>query len=157
MHGIRSFNVNPGFVATERVVAAGAQLDFVAKHGMSPAIIGTAIADLIDDPAVTNGGYVQALDRAIALGLVETSASGVRWRHDLRDRADEHRGAAAGPAGGGIRYTVISVDDHVVEPAHLFRPYLPQKLQAGGAADRRDRATAPRSGSSKGRSSARSA
>ncbi len=69
--GIRAFNVNPGFVATERVVAAGAQLDFVARHGVSPAVIGTAIASLIDDPAVPNGGYVQALDRARELGLVE--------------------------------------------------------------------------------------
>ena len=31
-----------------------------------------------------------------------------------------------------VKYTVISVDDHVVEPAHLFSRYLPQKLQSGG-------------------------
>ena len=31
-----------------------------------------------------------------------------------------------------VKYTVISVDDHVVEPAHLFNRYLPQKLRAGG-------------------------
>jgi NAD(P)-dependent dehydrogenase (short-subunit alcohol dehydrogenase family) len=69
--GIRAFNVNPGFVATERVVAAGERLDFVAKRGIAPGIIGTAIASLIDDPDLVNGGYVQALDRAIDLGLVE--------------------------------------------------------------------------------------
>lgn len=68
--GIRAFNVNPGFVATERVVAAGAQLEFVAKHGITPNVIGTAIAHLIDDPQVPNGGYVQAVDTARALGLV---------------------------------------------------------------------------------------
>ena len=34
-------------------------------------MIGEAIADLIDDPDVPNGGYVQALDRAIVLGLVD--------------------------------------------------------------------------------------
>ncbi len=67
--GIRAFNVNPGYVATERVVAAGEQLDFVAKYGITPDIIGIAIADLIDDPSVPNGGYVQALDRARELGL----------------------------------------------------------------------------------------
>lgn len=67
--GIRAFNVNPGFVATERVVAAGAQLDFVARHGITPNVVGTAIADLIDDPTVPNGGYVQALERARHLGL----------------------------------------------------------------------------------------
>lgn len=68
--GIRAFNVNPGFVATERVVAAGAQLDFVAKHGITPNVIGLAIAHLIDDASVPNGGYVQALDTARSLGLV---------------------------------------------------------------------------------------
>jgi NAD(P)-dependent dehydrogenase (short-subunit alcohol dehydrogenase family) len=68
--GIRAFNVNPGYVATERVVAAGAQLDFVSKYGITPDLVGTAIADLIDDPSVPNGGYVQALDRARELGLV---------------------------------------------------------------------------------------
>ena len=31
-----------------------------------------------------------------------------------------------------VKYTVISVDDHVVEPAHLFSRYLPSKLRAGG-------------------------
>ena len=67
---IRAFNVNPGFVATERVVAAGAQLNFVAKHGITPNVTGEAIAHLIDDPEVPNGGYVQALDTARALGLV---------------------------------------------------------------------------------------
>jgi len=68
--GIRAFNVNPGFVATERVVAAGDQLEFVAKHGIAPDVIGTAIARLIDDPTVVNGSYVQALDTARGLGLV---------------------------------------------------------------------------------------
>ena len=67
--GIRAFNVNPGFVATERVVAAGDQLDFVAKHGITPDVVGTAIAHLIDDPTLINGSYVQALDTARSLGL----------------------------------------------------------------------------------------
>jgi len=68
-HGIRAFNVNPGFVATERVVAAGDQLEFVAKHGVTPEVLGTAVAHLIDDPTVINGSYVQALDTARDLGL----------------------------------------------------------------------------------------
>jgi len=59
--GIRAFNVNPGFVATERVVAAGAKLEFVARKGITPEMVGEAIAALIDDPSVPNGGYVQAL------------------------------------------------------------------------------------------------
>jgi len=68
--GLRAFNVNPGFVATERVMAAGDQLEFVAKHGITPDVIGAAIAHLIDDPTVVNGSYVQALDTARSLGLV---------------------------------------------------------------------------------------
>ena len=31
-----------------------------------------------------------------------------------------------------VRYTIISVDDHVVEPAHVFEAYLPTSLQAAG-------------------------
>ncbi|CAB4863750.1 unannotated protein [freshwater metagenome] len=68
--GIRAFNVNPGFVATERVLAAGAELDFVARHGVSPEVIGAAVAHLIDDPAVVNGSYVQAIDTARTMGLL---------------------------------------------------------------------------------------
>jgi NAD(P)-dependent dehydrogenase (short-subunit alcohol dehydrogenase family) len=68
--GIRAFNVNPGFVATERVLAAGAQLEFVARHGIAPDVIGAAIAHLIDDRTVINGSYVQAIDTARELGLV---------------------------------------------------------------------------------------
>jgi NAD(P)-dependent dehydrogenase (short-subunit alcohol dehydrogenase family) len=60
--GIRSLNVNPGFVATERVVAAGQQLEFVAKHGITPAAIGSAIVAMIGDETVINGSYVQAVD-----------------------------------------------------------------------------------------------
>lgn len=68
--GIRAFNVNPGYVATERVLAAGTQLDFVAKHGVTPEVVGAAVAHLIDDPSVVNGSYVQAVDTARALGLL---------------------------------------------------------------------------------------
>ena len=31
-----------------------------------------------------------------------------------------------------VKYTVISVDDHVVEPPHLFDTYLPAKLRSRG-------------------------
>lgn len=60
--GIRAVNVNPGFVATERVLAAGTALEFVAARGVSPARIGEAVARLLADPSVPNGGYVQAQD-----------------------------------------------------------------------------------------------
>ncbi len=68
--GIRSFNVNPGFVATERVLAAGPQLAFVAKRAITPGVAGAAIAHLVDDPSVINGSYVQAVDTARTLGLL---------------------------------------------------------------------------------------
>jgi predicted TIM-barrel fold metal-dependent hydrolase len=38
----------------------------------------------------------------------------------------------AEPEPREVRYTVISVDDHVVEPAHLFETYLPASLRADG-------------------------
>lgn len=73
--GIRSFNVNPGFVTTERVLAAGGALQFVAYRGVAPEVIGAAIAHLINDPTTPNGAYLQALDVATSLGLVaETGA-----------------------------------------------------------------------------------
>lgn len=61
--GIRAINVNPGFVATERVLEAGAQLEFVASRGNTPAQVGTACVDILHDPTVPNGGYVHATDR----------------------------------------------------------------------------------------------
>jgi NAD(P)-dependent dehydrogenase (short-subunit alcohol dehydrogenase family) len=73
--GIRSFNVNPGYVSTERVLAAGAQLEFVSKRGIAPEVIGAAIAHQIDDPTTVNGSYLHAMDTARALGLVPPRAS----------------------------------------------------------------------------------
>lgn len=57
---IRAINVNPGFVATERVLDSGAGLEWVAKHGVPPAVIGRAVAVLLTDPDVPNGGYIHA-------------------------------------------------------------------------------------------------
>jgi NAD(P)-dependent dehydrogenase (short-subunit alcohol dehydrogenase family) len=57
--GIRAFNINPGFVATERVLAAGAALEFVASQGVAPEVVGEAIAWLVDSDT-PNGAYVQA-------------------------------------------------------------------------------------------------
>jgi len=36
------------------------------------------------------------------------------------------------PPPAPVRYTVISVDDHVVEPPHLFSTYLPARLRERG-------------------------
>ena len=47
-----------------------------------------------------------------------------------------------------VKYTVISVDDHVVEPPHTVRGAAARAPRGPGAADRRDRRRATRSGSS---------
>ena len=60
--GIRAINVNPGFVATERVLAAGEALEWVASRGATPASIGQAIVDILADPSIDNGSYLQAQD-----------------------------------------------------------------------------------------------
>jgi predicted TIM-barrel fold metal-dependent hydrolase len=36
------------------------------------------------------------------------------------------------PATREVKYTIISVDDHVVEPPHLFQEYLPRALRERG-------------------------
>lgn len=60
--GIRALNVNPGFVATERVLTAGAALDFVASRGNTPADIGEACVSILHDHSIANGSYLQAVD-----------------------------------------------------------------------------------------------
>jgi NAD(P)-dependent dehydrogenase (short-subunit alcohol dehydrogenase family) len=68
--GIRAINVNPGFVATERVLAAES-LAFVAAQGIEPRVVGEVVAWLLGDGQdhVANGGYVHALEVAKQLGL----------------------------------------------------------------------------------------
>jgi len=36
------------------------------------------------------------------------------------------------PEPRAVRYTIISVDDHVVEPGYLFERYLPSSLHERG-------------------------
>ena len=56
--GIRSLNINPGLVATERVLDSGANLEWIARNGVAPEVIGDAVARLAADPQVENGAYV---------------------------------------------------------------------------------------------------
>jgi NAD(P)-dependent dehydrogenase (short-subunit alcohol dehydrogenase family) len=60
--GIKALNLNPGFVATERVLAAGQALEFVAKHGITPAQVGAAAVRILADPSIANGAYLHATD-----------------------------------------------------------------------------------------------
>ena len=59
-HGIRAINVNPGLVATERVLDGGEALAWIAEHGASPESIGDTIVRVARDPLVENGTYVHA-------------------------------------------------------------------------------------------------
>jgi NAD(P)-dependent dehydrogenase (short-subunit alcohol dehydrogenase family) len=57
--GIRAFNLNPGFVATERVLAAP-ELAHVAKRGVAPSMIGEVVVRIAADSGLVNGCYIQA-------------------------------------------------------------------------------------------------
>lgn len=59
-HGIRAINVNPGLVATERVLDGGEALAWIAERGATPESIGDTIVRVVRDPLVGNGAYVHA-------------------------------------------------------------------------------------------------
>lgn len=59
-HGIRAVNLNPGLVATERVLDSGASVAWIAENGVRPFVIGEAVLRLLRDPLVGNGAYVHA-------------------------------------------------------------------------------------------------
>jgi NAD(P)-dependent dehydrogenase (short-subunit alcohol dehydrogenase family) len=58
--GIRCLNINPGLVATERVLDSGADLAWISRAGVTPEVIGVAISHLVHDPLIENGTYVHA-------------------------------------------------------------------------------------------------
>jgi NAD(P)-dependent dehydrogenase (short-subunit alcohol dehydrogenase family) len=58
--GIRCLNINPGLVATERVLDSGADLAWISRAGVTPEVIGVAISHLVQDPLIENGTYVHA-------------------------------------------------------------------------------------------------
>jgi NAD(P)-dependent dehydrogenase (short-subunit alcohol dehydrogenase family) len=70
--GIRCFNVEPGFVATERAVA---RYSWVASRGKPPEVVGGVVAwlvdpGLVDSAEVPNGSTVSVDDVAGRLGLI---------------------------------------------------------------------------------------
>ncbi len=69
--GVRAFNLNPGFVSTERVLASD-ELAFVAEKGASPEIIGRVVAWLATtgQHRYDNGSYLQLGKLACDLGYV---------------------------------------------------------------------------------------
>ena len=57
---IRSLNVDPGLVATERVLDSGAGLEWIARNGVPPAVIGRAVVEILRDSSISNGAYLHA-------------------------------------------------------------------------------------------------
>lgn len=57
---IRALNVDPGLVATERVLDTGEGLEWVARHGVAPTVIGRAVIEMLHDSSITNGAYLHA-------------------------------------------------------------------------------------------------
>lgn len=69
---IRCYNLQPGQVATERVLAAGEQLAFVARGAAPVDVIGETFARILDAPQGTfaNGSTIEAQDVARIWGLL---------------------------------------------------------------------------------------
>ena len=69
--GIRAFNVQPGFVATERIAIDMGDFGFDASKGAPAEVIGAVVAHLLGDTAVPSGATVQAQELAAELELVD--------------------------------------------------------------------------------------
>lgn len=70
--GIRAFNVQPGFIATERIAADMAEFGFDAGAGAPPEVVAAVVAWLLSSPdaEALNGTNVEAQDLCRALGLL---------------------------------------------------------------------------------------
>jgi len=70
--GIRAYNVQPGFIATERMVQDMADFGFDASAGAPPDVVGAVVAWLVTDPtaAEPNGRNLEAQDVCRDLGLL---------------------------------------------------------------------------------------
>ena len=71
-HGLRVFNVQPGFVATERLAQDMAAFGFDASKGAPPIVIGKVCTWLCDSPEADalNGTTVQGQELCAELGLL---------------------------------------------------------------------------------------
>lgn len=69
--GVFFCNLQPGAVATERVLAAGEKLAFVAKHAAPVEMIGETMARIVTDPSpYANGSTLEVQDLAKQWGLL---------------------------------------------------------------------------------------
>jgi NAD(P)-dependent dehydrogenase (short-subunit alcohol dehydrogenase family) len=74
--GLRFYNLQPGAVATERVLAAGEKLAFVAKHAAPVDLIGDTIGRILTSPpaAFMNGETIEVQDVARDWGILAPRA-----------------------------------------------------------------------------------
>ncbi len=70
--GIRAYNVQPGFIATERIAQDMGDFGFDASTGAPPQVIGAVIAWLLSSPdaAARNGQNIEGQDLARELNLL---------------------------------------------------------------------------------------
>ena len=70
--GIHAYNVQPGFIATERMFQDMAEFGFDASSGAPPDVVGAVVAWLVTDPAAAepNGRNLEAQDVCRELGLL---------------------------------------------------------------------------------------
>jgi NAD(P)-dependent dehydrogenase (short-subunit alcohol dehydrogenase family) len=70
--GICAYNVQPGFIATERMIHDMAAFGFDASGGAPPDAVGAVVAWLVTDPAGAepNGGNIEAQDVCRERGLL---------------------------------------------------------------------------------------
>jgi NAD(P)-dependent dehydrogenase (short-subunit alcohol dehydrogenase family) len=70
--GVHAYNVQPGFIATERMFQDMAEFGFDASSGAPPDVVGAVVAWLVTDPAAAepNGRNLEAQDVCRELGLL---------------------------------------------------------------------------------------
>ena len=70
--GVRAFNVQPGFIATERMIQDMGSFGFDASSGAPPAIVGKVCRWLLESPDADalNGQTIEAQDLCSDLGLL---------------------------------------------------------------------------------------
>jgi NAD(P)-dependent dehydrogenase (short-subunit alcohol dehydrogenase family) len=71
--GIRAYNVQPGFIATERMAQDMGRFGFDSSSGAPPDVVGAVVTWLLTDPAAAepNGRNLEAQDVCRELGLLE--------------------------------------------------------------------------------------
>ncbi len=71
--GVRAYNVQPGFIATERMVIDMADFGFDASTGAPPETVGKVVRWLVESPDATarNGQNIEAQELCAELGLLD--------------------------------------------------------------------------------------